>query len=179
MDAGNVPYRKYCIFSKGWRICRGIRRGDVSKIHNFRNDMDDLAIHARPPDLARKQTGPTPTRGCRLSHQQVSSSSGRLRKRQRGLLRQFAKEAPWSLLEESRHGVPRRNPLLEFKFSELCLDALLGRLSGIGDRRIFAQMFLQDRTTTEVPGLNRWREVQGKKHSCRPHEVCSLRWFGL
>jgi hypothetical protein len=37
--------------------------GDVSKIHNFRNDMDDLAIHARPLDLAGKQTGPTPTRG--------------------------------------------------------------------------------------------------------------------
>jgi len=34
MDAGNLPYRKYCVFNKGWRICRGIRRGDVSKIHN-------------------------------------------------------------------------------------------------------------------------------------------------
>ena len=44
MGAGTLPYRKYCVFNKGWRICRGIRRGDVSKIHNFRNDMDDLAI---------------------------------------------------------------------------------------------------------------------------------------
>ena len=67
MDAGNLPYRKYCVFNKDWRICRGIRRGDVSKIHNFRNDMDDLAIHARPLDLARKQAAPTPTRGRRLA----------------------------------------------------------------------------------------------------------------
>ena len=67
MDAGNLPYRKYCVFNKGWRICQGIRRGDVSKIHNFRNDMDDLAIHARPLDLAIKQAGPTPTRGRRLA----------------------------------------------------------------------------------------------------------------
>src|SRR6266403_4419859 len=119
-----------------------------------------------------------PNSGTSLSHQQVSSSSGRLRKRQRGLLRQFAEEASCSILKESRHGVPRRNPLLEFKFSDLCLDALLGRLSGIGDRRIFAQMFLQDRTTTEVPGMKRRSEVQGTKHSCRPHEVCRLRWFG-
>jgi hypothetical protein len=33
----------------------------VSKIHNFRNDMHDLAIHARPLDLAPNQTGPTTT----------------------------------------------------------------------------------------------------------------------
>ena len=51
-DAGNLPYRKRRVSNEGCQTCRGPRDVDGSKIHKFRNDMDDLAIHARSLVLA-------------------------------------------------------------------------------------------------------------------------------